>query len=163
MLSKILSKSHCASCKFCCSFKRESLWELPTFHISSLSEISKSFPDVVFKKLSDDIFTLDFSHLYLTKNPSEEVPCPFLNKKKGCVLSDDLKPFDCKIWPFRIMKKDNNLGFAISKSCPSLQNFSFDELYKFFKENLLESVKKYISNNENSIKEYNNSCYFWEF
>jgi len=27
MLSKILSRKTCASCKFCCSFRRQSLWE----------------------------------------------------------------------------------------------------------------------------------------
>jgi len=31
MLSKILSKDECASCKFCCAFRRQSAWETPLF------------------------------------------------------------------------------------------------------------------------------------
>ena len=31
MLSSILSKKQCAACKFCCSFRRQSLWETPLF------------------------------------------------------------------------------------------------------------------------------------
>ena len=31
MLSKVLTKETCKNCKFCCVFKKESLWELPVF------------------------------------------------------------------------------------------------------------------------------------
>ena len=39
MLSKILKKSTCASCKFCCVFSRKSLWEVPNFPIEKLEEL----------------------------------------------------------------------------------------------------------------------------
>ena len=31
MLSKVLKKETCAECRFCCSFRRCSLWETPLF------------------------------------------------------------------------------------------------------------------------------------
>ena len=42
MLSKILSKSECASCKFCCSFRRKSLWETPIFTKTEVEKIQNN-------------------------------------------------------------------------------------------------------------------------
>ena len=40
MLSKILSKTSCAACKFCCSFRRQSLWETPLFSPEIVKKLS---------------------------------------------------------------------------------------------------------------------------
>ncbi|MBQ5491897.1 MAG: hypothetical protein IIT68_07565, partial [Treponema sp.] len=59
MLSKILSKSDCASCKFCCSFRRKSLWETPLFTKESAALLSKKFPSVKFKSSGSNMLTID--------------------------------------------------------------------------------------------------------
>ena len=41
MLSTILSKKQCAACKFCCSFRRQSLWETPLFPPEVVEKLSK--------------------------------------------------------------------------------------------------------------------------
>lgn len=43
MLSKILKKSDCASCRFCCSFRRQSLWETPLFDLETKERLEKNF------------------------------------------------------------------------------------------------------------------------
>lgn len=39
MLSKVLEKSTCAKCKFCCSFRRCSLWETPLFPENTVEKL----------------------------------------------------------------------------------------------------------------------------
>ena len=41
MLSKVLSKNTCADCKFCCSFRRCSLWETPLFSKETMDKLEK--------------------------------------------------------------------------------------------------------------------------
>ena len=40
MLSKVLSKESCAECRFCCSFRRCSLWETPLFPKDECEKLS---------------------------------------------------------------------------------------------------------------------------
>lgn len=162
MLSKILSKNQCASCKFCCSFKESSLWELPVFNENIYLKIKEKYPSLSFKKLSPGFYTLDFSNLYQHKSPLEEAPCPFLDKNTGCLLPEDLKPFDCKIWPFRIMKNNEKIGLALSKQCPWVKNTNLKSIIDFLNKELAQKLINYSKENPNSIKEYNSNYYFWE-
>ncbi len=36
---------------------------------------------------------------------------------KGCVLSDDLKPFDCLLFPLNMIYKDSEITFYLNKNC----------------------------------------------
>ena len=50
MLSKVLKKETCAECRFCCSFRRCSLWETPLFPKEVMDSLEKKGSPVVFKK-----------------------------------------------------------------------------------------------------------------
>ena len=50
MLSKVLKKETCAECRFCCSFRRCSLWETPLFPKEVMDSLEKKSSPVVFKK-----------------------------------------------------------------------------------------------------------------
>ena len=41
MLSKVLKKETCAECRFCCSFRRCSLWETPLFPKEVMDSLEK--------------------------------------------------------------------------------------------------------------------------
>ena len=133
MLSKILSKTSCAACKFCCSFRRQSLWETPLFPPEVAEKLSRENEYVVvgeFTPVQDardtrdareaqNAYRLVLENNYRTDAPEEEVPCTFLNPQKGCILNGEDKPFDCSIWPLRIMNKDgfdNSLKFFYIKN-----------------------------------------------
>ena len=47
MLSKILSKETCKNCKFCCSFKRQSLWETPLFSLQQKNLLQNKNADEI--------------------------------------------------------------------------------------------------------------------
>ena len=44
--------------------------------------------------------------------------CPFLDIKKGCRLSEKLKPFDCKLFPLTFMYKKGKTKIFLNKKCP---------------------------------------------
>lgn len=160
MLSKILSKEECASCRFCCSFRRQSLWEVPVFTSENIKAIKirhseKSYNLIPFESEGKEYAKYDLSDKYLTNDSEEEAPCPFLDVNKGCMLSDEEKPWDCKIWPFRVVKKETGEPFVIlTPTCPGINKLPMSAVSEFadgiFKENLISYAKEHPS----LIKDY---------
>lgn len=115
MLSSVLSRSDCADCRFCCSFRRKSLWETPLFDEDTVGKLRSLYPDAHFKPRGD-AFTIDIDDQYRTDDSEEEALCPF--NKNGCILGADLKPFDCCIWPLRVMRYNGGLAICLTPTCP---------------------------------------------
>ena len=176
MLKKILSPEKCASCKFCCSFRRQSLWETPVFDEETKIKLERLYPWVTFRKIDENspenahptpetnssktapasrpFFTIDLSSSYKTQDTDEEALCPFLKNGSGCILPPELKPFDCSIWPFRIIrKKDNTLWLALTPTCREINLIPLEEIKAFAREDLLNPVKNYVKNHPEIIKE----------
>ena len=90
MLSEILKKEDCAACRFCCAFRRQSLWETPIFSSENIDAIenNKRLDSSVLEKFLFDGNTYaryDLSNAYKTNDSEEEAPCPYLSDK-GCIL-----------------------------------------------------------------------------
>ena len=158
MLSGILKKEECAACRFCCSFRKTSLWETPIFTKENIDAI-KANPnldsDVLIESEIDGLIkaTYDLSNNYKTNDPNEEAPCPYLSET-GCILSSEEKPWDCKIWPLRVMKKDGEIVIAFTPTCPSTNKKEINIIKMYVKENLQESLIEYAKNHPYLIKEY---------
>lgn len=155
MLSKVLEKSTCAKCKFCCSFRRCSLWETPLFPENTVEKL-ESLGSYQFD-MNDDNGKYGRMHLqnsYNTDDENEEVPCFFLDPDKGCMLSYEDKPFDCKIWPLRIMKKDDEYVIALTPTCPSIGKEPSDELQKLVDDGLGDVIYDYAKTHPFIIKDY---------
>ncbi len=153
MLSAILKKSDCASCKFCCSFRRQSLWETPVFSKEVAEQLKAAFPDAKFRRVGKSSMTIDLEKLYKTNNPDEEVPCPFLDSKKGCCLPPDLKPFDCSIWPLRVVRSDDNIKVVLTPTCSAINKIELSDVKKFVKEELEEKILIYAKSHPEIIKD----------
>lgn len=151
MLSKILSKKSCAACKFCCSFRRQSLWETPLFPPEVVEKLSKPNEYGVVGEFRDGQIVLGG---YRTDDPEEEVPCTFLDPHKGCILKVEDKPFDCSIWPLRIMNKDGELVIALTPTCPSIGATPRPELIELVKNGLGKKIFEYAKTHPYIIKEY---------
>ena len=127
MLGSILSKETCAKCKFCCTFRRQSLWELPKVSEEFAGKHTEGFNGKPVKYAFDEkdgerYAVFDIAGGYVSGDPEEEVPCPFLDPDKGCILPDEDKPFDCKIWPLRYMEmQDGNAKVVVSDACPGIR------------------------------------------
>lgn len=158
MLSKILNKEDCAKCRFCCSFRRKSLWETPLFTKENIEAIKGN------ENLDDSCLLVndspkgiyaryDLSNCYKTDDSKEEVPCPYLGEN-GCVLSDNEKPWDCKIWPLRVMRKSRELVVALTPTCPEINKLEFEKVREFVEKELKSGLLEYAKEHEFLVKEY---------
>lgn len=153
MLSKILSKEECAACKFCCAFRRKSAWETPLFTKEKVDELKKKYGEFMVKPYKNS-YTLDLSKLYKTDSEEEEAPCPFLDVERGCILSEEDKPFDCKIWPLRIMEQENQQYIVLTPTCPSVNKKPMEEIKQLVEEELGEKIFAYGDVMPDMVKEY---------
>ena len=151
MLSRVLSRSSCAACKFCCSFRRQSLWETPLFPPEVAEKLSKPNEYGVVGEFRDGQIILGG---YRTDDPEEEVPCTFLDPHKGCILKPEDKPFDCSIWPLRIMNKEGRLVIALTPTCPSIGAVPSQALVNLVKNGLGDKIFEYAKAHPYIIKEY---------
>ena len=151
MLSRVLSKSSCAACKFCCSFRRQSLWETPLFPPEVVEKLSKPNEYGVVGEFRNGQIVLGG---YRTDDPEEEVPCTFLDPHKGCILKAEDKPFDCSIWPLRVMDKGGELVIALTPTCPTIGATPRPNLIELVKNGLGAKIFEYAKTHPYIIKEY---------
>lgn len=172
MLSSILAKSDCAACKFCCSFRRTSLWETPIFPAADLPKFQALKPDAKFRPAgpgaenagnssitsnqpaSPSSYTFDLRSSYRTDDPAEEAPCPFLDPTRGCTLPLDLKPFECKVWPLRAVRtNDASLAVALTPTCPAINRQPLDRVRNLAASGLGQQILDYAEKHPDIIKE----------
>ena len=168
MLSKILFRKTCAACKFCCSFRRQSLWETPLFPPEVAEKLSRENEYGVMGKFTpiqeargirdtreaQKAYRLVLENNYRTDDPEEEVPCTFLDPQKGCILKGEDKPFDCSIWPLRIMNKDGKLVIALTPTCSAIGAEPSKALVELVQGGLGEKIFEYAKSHPYIIKEY---------
>lgn len=150
-LEPLITPDICAKCGFCCSFRRCSLWETPVLESELLEKLKEEYPDAKFKNVtynSHESVTFNLDGRYKTDDSEEEALC-WLNTGKGCPLGDD-KPFDCAIWPLRVMKKDNATVLAYCAECTALKEKDSEVIKNFVEQKgldgkLLEYARKYPS------------------
>lgn len=118
MISEVLSRKTCAACRFCCAFRRQSLWELPVFSDEAVAKLSRPNEYGVVARFENGRPRLEDA--FATDDPEEEAPCPFLDPAKGCLLKGEDKPFDCAIWPLRAVRRDGRLAVALDPACRAI-------------------------------------------
>ena len=171
MLGAILKKEACAECRFCCAFRKTSLWEVPVFTRENTEAIKKNqnLDSSVLVPLDKRLFgntetdiadylsdysVYDLTDCYQTDDPEEEVPCPYLGRN-GCVLSAEEKPWDCKIWPLRVMRTEGGeVVIALTPTCPEINKINLNDVKKFVNENLRDELLSYAKSHPYLIKEY---------
>ena len=103
---------------------------------------------------SQNAYRLVLESNYRTDDPEEEVPCTFLDPERGCLLKPEDKPFDCSIWPLRIMDKDGELVIALTPTCPAIGAVPNQALIDLVKNGLGEKILTYAKEHPYIIKEY---------
>lgn len=151
LLSGILSRDECAQCHYCCAFDSYDIWETPVITPELKTKITTELlPEQKFLK-SGNCYVLK-----LNKESDEDLYyCTLLDKNKGCMLGND-KPFDCRIWPFRIMSLDGHRVITLSPACQTVFSRSISALTQHarkisnqifsFADKYPEVVKKYDEN-----------------
>lgn len=125
MLSKILTKQDCSNCKICCEFDDNDLWENPIIYDDCAECVLKINPLQEFTQAENNGSRYRVLKL---KKENDIYPCSMLDRTKGCKLGSENKPFDCKIWPLRVMKKNGKTVIALSPVCPVVSAKPLDEI-----------------------------------
>lgn len=147
MLKKILSGKSCAECRLCCIFDRYDIWETPVFNDEIKNRIKQLRPGTEF-------VTKDGGYIFKADNIGADqlFSCPALTET-GCMLGDD-KPFDCRIWPYRIMEVGGRRAITIASICDELYNRPLSQLVGFLKEGLAEAIFSYADSHPEIVKPY---------
>ncbi|MBQ8825410.1 MAG: hypothetical protein IJZ64_09350 [Ruminococcus sp.] len=147
MIKKILSSETCAECRLCCGFDNTDLWELPVIPPETEEFILNQKPETKFVPCGDEK-TFDSGHL----EDNELFYCPMLSEN-GCTMGIN-KPFDCKIWPFRMMKtQEGELCITVAEICNGLSDKSIEELKSFLEEGLADKIFEYAKEHPSHIKD----------
>ena len=151
MLSSVLSPGECAECRFCCSFRRQSLWETPLFDSETAEKLSVLYPESRFKPRGG-AYTIDIDSNYGTDDPEEEALCPF--NRNGCILGADDKPFDCSIWPLRVMRYNGGLAICLTPTCPIISNKPLEVMRELVNGETGDRIVSYAQSHPFIIKDY---------
>lgn len=148
MLSKLLSREECAKCRLCCCFDSYDLWETPVITGETKESILESFkPDQDFLDLEG------YSLLKMQKEQDKDLYyCSLLDHSKGCIMGTE-KPFDCRIWPFRVMDLEGIRAIVLSPVCPVVQTRPLNEIQAVAKE-LAPQIFAYARENPFVVKKY---------
>ncbi|MDE6592432.1 MAG: hypothetical protein K2K57_05130 [Oscillospiraceae bacterium] len=150
MLKKILSPESCAKCRVCCIFDKYDVWETPVISKELREKISEVSPGLKFAS-KGNAFIFNMEECWDEKE--ELFTCPALDPQKGCTLGD-LKPFDCKIWPYRIMRLGNDLVISIASICPEMYSKPLSELTGMLEGGLAEEIFREAALHPEMIKPY---------
>ncbi len=76
---------------------------------------------------------------------NKSVPCPFLKKNKLCIIHE-IKPVDCKLFPFDIVMIDQKFYWIIREiNCPIAKNEEvFEKYLSVFEETIIPHFIEYM-------------------
>ncbi len=146
MLKGILNSKSCSKCRICCGFDESDKWEIPLIYSENEDKIEQQFGLKLIKRDNEYVFDMTF-------NKNEVIFCPALGEN-GCTLGE-LKPFDCKIWPFRVNKLGEFNVITVSPVCREVSSLPLDMLCKFVNSNnFAEKLFTEAENHPDIVKPY---------
>ena len=69
------------------------------------------------------------------------------------MLGDD-KPFDCRIWPYRIMEVGGRRAIVIASNCEEMFSRPIAELVGFLRDGLADAIFSYADKHPEIVKPY---------
>ncbi len=149
MLTKLLSRSTCADCKLCCVFDRYDVWETPVLSQEVMEKARTLLPESEFVTKGENSYLFRIREL----DGDDLFRCPLLDPDKGCMLGTE-KPFDCQIWPYRIMELDGRQAITIAPICDAMMAQPLDKLLSFLREGLADTIFDYAELHPDVVKPY---------
>lgn len=152
MLKNILSPSDCAKCRICCIFDKYDVWETPVIPGELRSRIAAERDDLKFvQKGCEDAYIFNMEDTW--DEEKEIFLCPALDPQKGCTLGEN-KPFDCRIWPYRIMEFGGKRVITIASICPEMYSKPLSALVEQLEKGLADVIFAEADKNPSVVKPY---------
>jgi hypothetical protein len=158
-LGQLVSYDDCKKCRLCCWFTKYELWETPVISDEKRDFIKENYPETQFigKGTGCSLFIMKEVSAKEKNNPeiidSTVFDCPMLSES-GCRLGQN-KPFECSIWPYRIMSQNGKLLISVSTLCKPMCKNSLESIIDQLKSGLAKEICDYAKIHPGIIKEYN--------
>lgn len=154
MLTHIFTSDSCARCRLCCNFRPCSAWETPFLEESLCESLKNRGVALCSRPNGSQSFLLDFQ----TDSLEETVNCPLLDPSSGCTLPRNQRPFECRVWPLRLMQEDGALCIGCYTACPALaENSVREKLVSTARGELLPILLDYARRFPQSIRSFNSA------
>lgn len=156
MLKEILSPKTCADCRNCCVFQEESRWEAPVVDEERARLIrERETGESWLTATGTGSHTLNTVLREKELAPGEEpYRCIALDESSGCTLSPEEKPFDCSLWPIRVMEREGRIFLTLAGGCRGVSDTFIKKENKLLLKSLKEQVVKKLKENPDVIKPY---------
>lgn len=151
MLTHIFTPTQCANCKLCCNFHRDSAWETPALESQQISLLQSKGTPLEIRPDGSCSFHLSF----LTNLADEVCNCPVLDTQNGCTLPRKQRPFECRIWPLRLMNDGNQLVLGLYTQCPALTPPVLHKLISYATGELLPRLTEYAREHPLAVRSLN--------
>lgn len=149
MLTHLFSPDACAHCRLCCNFHRRTAWETPALEAEDVERLRARNIPLTRHTNGADTIALPF----LSGDPEEVAPCPLLDTAQGCTLPREERPFECRIWPLRLMQDTNGtLLIGCYDACPALTPSVQENLHAFATGDLLPQLLQFAKDNPAAIR-----------
>ncbi len=139
MLKKLLSPAQCAECRLCCGFVDSDKWEIPLLAGEMERSCAERFG------ATREIPGTDSAVYRMEFHGDDIIMCPAAGEH-GCMLGEN-RPFDCRIWPFRVMELNGSRVVTLSPVCPASLKMTVGEVSEFvnsgFADMLFEHARKF--------------------
>jgi Fe-S-cluster containining protein len=105
-MKQIIHHEQCKRCGECCRFREDRQDFAPIFTVEELDSIQQTretLPEFLPFKGTDNIFQIQ---LKKAEKPTPFYPyvCPFLDEEAYSCTIYDVRPFDCRVWPFIVLR-----------------------------------------------------------
>jgi len=148
-IKQFVPQEICLSCEGCCRFSEpEGIWRPKVFS----EEVSN---EALVKALDEQ------NHFCLTKSDSGW-QCPFFKEKDNTCTVYSSRPFECLLYPFLLVKKDEKVFVGAHLNCPYVHGNRGTDSYTQTVEHLKEyfqkpEMKSLLSKNKHMASDYKDS------
>lgn len=146
MLKKLLSPARCAECRLCCGFVDSDKWEIPLLAgVQERASAEKFGATTEIPGTNSAVYCMEF-------HGNEVIMCPAASER-GCMLGAE-RPFDCRIWPFRVMELNGSRVITLSPVCPASLEMKVGEVSEFVNSGFAEILFEHARNYPETVKPY---------
>lgn len=150
MLTSIFTPDQCASCKLCCNFHHCSAWETPFLEPALAEQLQRTFHVELFRRPDN---SLTFRLPFTSQSEDAIANCPMLDTASGCRLPRDQRPFECRIWPLRVMRRTSGEAvLGCYMDCPALDRATAERLVNYAQHTLRPLIIDYARHYPQTIR-----------
>lgn len=96
---------------------------------------------------------------FKTTNDDETANCPVLDPIYGCRLPREQRPFECRLWPLRVMRLSTGMAvLGCYDACPALDAATFEKLSNYAHAALRSTIIDYAKRFPQTIRPYD--CHY---